>query len=118
MAYQDAFASLRVRRVEDGVHLLRMLHAIELDHREGAPRGGLPMDVLEAVPGHVLAQVVELPPLADLAAHAQTGVGGLQEQRGGSAVAQVGVNAERKAELKAEREAKRARDARNKIFES
>ena len=94
VAFQNALARGQPRGIDHRVDLLRVLHAVQFHHGKGAPRGGLPVDVFEAVAGDVVAQVVELAALADLAAQAQPGVGGLQEERGGGAVAQIGIDAE------------------------
>src|ERR1035441_6358466 len=59
-----------------------------------AARGGLPVNVFEVVAGHVLAKVVELAPFAEQAVGARAGVGAPQEERGGRAIAQVGIDAQ------------------------
>ena len=64
-------ARRKPRGIDHRVDFLGMLHAVQLHHRELAPRGGLPVDVLESVAGQVLAQVVEFAAFAHLAMHAQ-----------------------------------------------
>ena len=93
-AFQNLRAGGETGGVDDGVDLLRMLHAVQFHHRELAAGSGFPIDIFESVAGDILAEIVEFAALAHLAAHAQSDGRGALEEGGGGAIAQVGINAD------------------------
>ena len=84
------------RRIDQHVNFLRLLDLKHFGDWMASPRSGLPMNLIEAVAGAVLPELLELPSLADLPLHVRPNLPAVQQQRRGAlAIAQqIGIDAD------------------------
>src|ERR1700722_2685788 len=79
---RDLQATRETRRIHDNVNFLRLFKLKNFCDRVSPPRGGFPVDGIEAVTGNVLAQLLEIAALSHLPNGLRSTVACSQEDRG------------------------------------